>query len=124
MPHFIAKINTLLLRKFIQEMRPPDKRLSKKSFHFQLASPEVSYQLSGFEYNAVTPFGFSGPNLPTIVCSRCLAVCPSLLFLGGGEVDMKIAIPTSTLVQSRCAIVGLVTDMRADYHSADKDDIE
>lgn len=37
---YIAKINTQVLRNFVHTLKPPEVRLSKKKFNFQLASEE------------------------------------------------------------------------------------
>lgn len=108
----VAKINTTTLRNFVHSLRPHSERLSKNSFNFQLASEEKSLELSGFGHNAISPFGMKAPNIPVIICSRCLEVQPPVLFLGGGKVDVKLMITTSDLVKSLDAIVGLVTDPR------------
>lgn len=107
----LAKINTQLLRNFIHSLKPPSERLSKNSFNFQLASEEDSYRLSGFEHNAVTPYGMR-EKLPVIVCSRLLEVKPAVIYLGGGLVDKKLLISVDDLVRSLDAKIGLVTEAR------------
>lgn len=108
-----AKIDTILLRNLIHGLRPAEQRLSKKSFHFQLASDSDSLELTGFGHNGIAPFGFSsGKQIPIVVCSRCLDVKPPLLYLGGGKVDVKLLIPISDLLRSTNAIVGLITENR------------
>ncbi len=94
-------------------MRPVEQRLSKKSFHFQLASDAESLELSGFGHNGIAPFGFSsGKQIPIVVCSRCIEVKPPLLYLGGGKVDVKLLIPISDLLRATNAICGLITETR------------
>jgi len=98
----------------INGLRKPEDRLSKQKFHFRLTSDETSLELTGFGHNAIAPFGFSGPypNIPIVVCSRCLGVKPPLIYLGGGEVDVKVLLPLSDLLTSSNAIVGLITEPR------------
>lgn len=100
------------LRNLIHSLRPLANRLSKNSFNFQLASDAKSYELSGFEHNALAPFGLKESRIPIVVCSRCLALQPALLFLGGGHVDAKLLLPVNDLVTATNAITGLVTDLR------------
>ena len=45
----------------MRDLMPPEKQLSKKKFNFQLADEEVSFELSGFSHNAVTPIGMRCP---------------------------------------------------------------
>lgn len=106
-----AKINPTLLRNFVHSLKPAAERLSKSSFNFQLASEEISLKFSGFEHNAITPYGMN-MDLPVIVDSRLLEVQPGLIFLGGGFVDMKLLVPLPDLIGSLHAKVGLITDHR------------
>eukprot|EP01039_Chlorochromonas_danica_P008150 gene8149-8992_t len=109
---YVAKINITALRNLIHSLRLPASRLSKNSFNFQLAPDAKSYELSGFEHNALAPFGLKESRIPIVICSRCLALQPALLYLGGGHVDAKLLLPVNDLVTATNAIVGLVTDLR------------
>mmetsp|Transcript_28939 Transcript_28939/g.39754 ORF Transcript_28939/g.39754 Transcript_28939/m.39754 type:complete len:223 (+) Transcript_28939:21-689(+) len=108
---YIAKINTNYLRTLVHEFREKSQRLSKKKFHFQLAPNEISEKLTGFGHNAICPFGLSTP-MPIILCRRCTQVSPSLLVLGGGEIDMKLIIPLSDILRTERVIVGDISDLR------------
>ena len=108
---FVGKINTLYLRNLIHELRPVEQRISKKKFHFQLASDEDNDRLSGFEHNAIAPFGLRQP-IPMIICDHCVSCNEPILFLGGGKVDVKLALPTSDLIRATNAIVGHISDAR------------
>lgn len=112
----IAKIDTTMLRNLIHGLRKPEDRLSKQKFHFRLTTDETSLELTGFGHNAISPFGFTGPfpNIPIVICNRCLEVKPPLLYLGGGEVDVKVLLPLSDLLKATNAIVGLITEPRTD----------
>lgn len=114
---YVAKINTTTLRNFIHSLRGTH-RLSKSSFNFQLAPDSVSYQLTGFAHNAISPFGLIEKRIPIVICTRCTQVSPAMLYLGGGRVDVKLCVSVSELVQG--AAVGLVTEVRAS--AADEDD--
>eukprot|EP01038_Epipyxis_sp_PR26KG_P010798 gene10798-14496_t len=108
---YIAKINVNYLRTLVHELRIPEKRISKKKFQFQLAPDEMSLKLSGFEHNAITPFGMK-VNIPIIICSKCSQVNPPVIYLGGGKVNAKLSIPISDFIKSTKAIVGNVSDLR------------
>eukprot|EP00600_Ochromonadales_sp_CCMP1393_P003346 CAMPEP_0174981516 /NCGR_PEP_ID=MMETSP0004_2-20121128/15938_1 /TAXON_ID=420556 /ORGANISM="Ochromonas sp., Strain CCMP1393" /LENGTH=104 /DNA_ID=CAMNT_0016233279 /DNA_START=288 /DNA_END=602 /DNA_ORIENTATION=+ len=99
------------LRTLVHELRDPADRLPKKRFHFQLASDEDSFKLSGFGHNAISPFGLIATDIPIIICRRCIdEMSPPIIFLGGGKVDVKVALPVGTLVDGLNAIVGDITD--------------
>ena len=84
-----AKLDTDLLVDLIHTLRPPTSRLPRKRFHFRLAPEHVSDTLSGFQHNGVSPFGMH-QDIPIVICSHCLDVQPSYLFMGGGKVDIKV----------------------------------
>ena len=58
---YVSKLDTEKLRGLVRDLMPPEKQLSKKKFNFQLADEEVSFELSGFSHNAVTPIGMRCP---------------------------------------------------------------
>lgn len=99
------------LRTLVHELRKPEDRLSKKKFHFQLADDEVGFKLTGFGHNAISPVGMT-ENIPVIICNRCLAVKNGIIFLGGGEVDVKLALPVADLIACTNAITGNITEER------------
>ena len=94
-----AKMDTEELASKIHLLRPTDRRISRRKFKFQLAPEAVSDVMTGFIHNAVAPIGLRTP-IPLVVCQRCLDVSPPFLFLGGGEVDMKLGISTSDLMRA------------------------
>ncbi|RYH05807.1 YbaK/EbsC family protein, partial [archaeon] len=102
---YVAKINTTTLRNFIQSLRGTN-RLSKSSFNFQLAPDSVSFQLTGFAHNAISPFGLVEKRIPIVICTRCTQVSPSMLYLGGGRVDVKLCLSVGELVEKTGAVVG------------------
>lgn len=110
---YIAKIDTQALRLLIHSQRPHAQRLSKNSFNFQLTSDAKSLELSGFEHNAIAPFGFVRENIPMVVDSRLLELQPPIVFLGGGHVDAKLQISVPDLIASTSAIVGSITELRS-----------
>lgn len=99
------------LRTLVHELRKPEDRLSKKRFHFQLADDQASFELSGFGHNAISPIGLK-LDIPIIICNRILSLNPPIIFLGGGEVDVKLALPVKDLVLGTNAIVGDITEER------------
>jgi prolyl-tRNA editing enzyme YbaK/EbsC (Cys-tRNA(Pro) deacylase) len=109
---FAAKFDAELLRDLIHGLRPAASRLPRKRFHFQLADEEVSNKLSGFSHNAVSPFGMVS-DIPIVICRRCTEVQPAYLFMGGGEVDLKLGISVSDFLRATNAIVGELSTPRA-----------
>ncbi|CAN1333455.1 hypothetical protein LINPERPRIM_LOCUS36049 [Linum perenne] len=65
----------------------------------RLAPEETSYQLTGFEHNAVTCIGMK-TDIPVILDEAIAKLDPDFFWLGGGEVDLKLGIRTSEFVSS------------------------
>lgn len=76
--------------------------------------------MSGFKHNAVTPFGMNS-FIPVIICENCTKMNPSFIYLGGGKVDIKLAMPIRDFIKSTNAIVGLISNSRT-FGSNEEDD--
>lgn len=127
-----AKFDAELLRDVVHQLRPPEMRLSRKKIHFQLAAEEISTQLTGFGHNAVSPVGMLcqcpatatklGSSLPIVVCSRIVSESIkngfSMIYVGGGCVDVKLGISICDLIGATNAIVGRVSVGRAVVRSS------
>jgi hypothetical protein len=101
------------------------KLTKKKKYHFQLASNEDSYRLTGYQHNAIAPLAFTfHPHdveeynrnhyylIPIIICKKCVDLYPLPIFLGGGKIDVKLSMSITDLIRVTHAIVGNVTDER------------
>jgi hypothetical protein len=86
---------------------PSAKALSTAKFNFAVAQPADSDRLTGYLHNAVSPFGMSTP-LPVLV-TRQVAELPRTqphapyVWLGGGEVYLKLRLPVGQLVAALAA---------------------
>ena len=96
--------------------RPEGERIPRKKFNFQLAPEEISNQLTGFEHNAVCPFG-SLLTIPMVLCESCLRTSPQFLWMGGGEVDLKLGLSAIDFVRATGAIVADISEPRTDSPS-------
>lgn len=67
--------------------------------------------LTGFSHNAVSPFGMLC-KVPIVICSRCLDVSPSYIYLGGGLVDVKLGIALDEFIRAVDPIIGKVSEAR------------
>ena len=103
------KFNAERLKDYIWNLRPSSERLPRKRFNFQLAPSEVSDLLTGFSHNAVCPFGLIS-SIPVIICSTCME--SPYLWMGGGEVDLKLGIASSDFVRATGARVACISDPR------------
>ena len=79
------KINKFLKSK--QNAKYPELCAPRNKFHFRLTSEEMSKQLSGYDFNAITPFNFN-VEMPLIVSDRLVNL--DYIWFGGGHKEVKL----------------------------------
>eukprot|EP00792_Barthelona_sp_PAP020_P004065 TRINITY_DN1862_c0_g1_i1.p1 TRINITY_DN1862_c0_g1~~TRINITY_DN1862_c0_g1_i1.p1 ORF type:complete len:210 (+),score=66.81 TRINITY_DN1862_c0_g1_i1:32-631(+) len=92
-----------LIRTFLSLPGNEDKTI-KQHFAMSSADAEVCAKLTGFEFNAVTPFGLKF-ECPVVLSKRIFDLTPNLFFLGGGEIDLKLRVDTQQFVDGLGAII-------------------
>jgi len=105
-----SKFSTEKLKDCINKWRAK-LHLSERKMNFQLAPANQSNIVTGFSHNAVCPLGMLS-YIPVIISKLCVSVYPSYVWLGGGEVDLKLGISIRDLLKSTNAIVGDIADRR------------
>ena len=90
--------------KDMQNRNPVKGPVSKKNWHFRMADQEEAEDLTGVEMNAMSP-AFLGKNVPVFVNSSILQLDPPFVWLGGGDLYLKIGISTEELVKFSSAHV-------------------
>lgn len=106
-----SKLSSEKVMKFAKEFQNSNsnqKIISKKHFHYRLADEEIANQLTGYGYNAVTPF-LMKTELPILLSKEILHLNPEYLFLGGGEVDLKLGISVNEFLTTTKAMVADIT---------------
>uniref|UniRef100_A0A7S2DTW2 YbaK/aminoacyl-tRNA synthetase-associated domain-containing protein n=1 Tax=Haptolina brevifila TaxID=156173 RepID=A0A7S2DTW2_9EUKA len=91
-----GKLNKEKMHDVIRSMEG-SKAAAKKQYSIRMVSQEVSNKLSGFPHNAVTPFGMATP-IPVLLSERIRALPEGRVWLGGGEVDLKLRLDVAELV--------------------------
>eukprot|EP00735_Rhodelphis_limneticus_P013551 TRINITY_DN735_c0_g1::TRINITY_DN735_c0_g1_i1::g.18433::m.18433 TRINITY_DN735_c0_g1::TRINITY_DN735_c0_g1_i1::g.18433 ORF type:complete len:491 (+),score=97.73,SAM_2/PF07647.12/2.2e-15,SAM_2/PF07647.12/6e+03,SAM_1/PF00536.25/7.6e-15,tRNA_edit/PF04073.10/1.5e-07,Ste50p-SAM/PF09235.5/1.9e-05,SAM_PNT/PF02198.11/4.6e-05,SAM_PNT/PF02198.11/1.8e+03,Herpes_BLLF1/PF05109.8/0.18,Herpes_BLLF1/PF05109.8/38 TRINITY_DN735_c0_g1_i1:77-1549(+) len=87
--------------------------LSKRSYHFRLANDKEMEELSGFEHNSVTPVGMKTA-LPIVLSQAITEVHPPFMWLGAGEVDLKLGMLVEEFLRVFNPVVGNIV------HTGDK----
>ena len=89
---YTTKINSDKLGKLGRDIQNKHcvNKLGKKQFHFRLVAADVSYNLTGYRHNAVTPFALTHP-MPLIISQPIITLQPNYFYLGGGAIDLKIS---------------------------------
>ena len=91
-----AKLQKEKLTDAVRRMEGP-KAVGKKQYSLRMVSQEVSDSLSGYAHNAVTPLGMAQP-VPVLLSDKIKALPEGRLWLGGGEVDLKLRVDVAELV--------------------------
>jgi len=95
------------LFKYVRSLK--NNSIARKYYHFRFSSEEESNKLTGFEHNAISPFG-NKINIP-IILSNKIALLGGYFFLGGGEKITKVGIDVNQYLE-RCK--PLVADITYD----------
>ncbi|PFH33454.1 YbaK/proline-tRNA ligase associated domain-containing protein [Besnoitia besnoiti] len=103
---YIRKVNGERVKDLIKQVNADrGLKLGNKKLNFNFC--RTSAELTGFVYNAITPFA-SKTEIPVIVDAPLLALQPPLLWLGGGEVDLKLRVSLADLMRIYDPLVGSV----------------
>ena len=70
----------------------PEKKIGIKGFKFRLAEDKDMEELSGYRFNAVTPFFMANETLPVIIDGPIAKLQPAYIWMGGGRVSLKIGV--------------------------------
>ncbi|CEM23403.1 unnamed protein product [Vitrella brassicaformis CCMP3155] len=104
---YTAKLNKGRVKDFVKSMHPPGE-MGNKRLNFVFADEEVAAKLTGYVRNATTPFVMQHP-IPVIVSRRIMQLRPPVLWLGGGEVDLKLLLSVADLCRLLDPFVADVT---------------
>ena len=70
----------------------PEKKIGGKGFKFRLATDTAMAELSGYKFNAVTPFFMKDETLPMILDESIANLDCGYFWLGGGRVSLKTGV--------------------------------
>eukprot|EP01125_Pyxidicula_operculata_P010293 TRINITY_DN3393_c0_g1_i1.p1 TRINITY_DN3393_c0_g1~~TRINITY_DN3393_c0_g1_i1.p1 ORF type:complete len:160 (+),score=38.94 TRINITY_DN3393_c0_g1_i1:446-925(+) len=87
-------------------------KFSKSQFNFRFADPEEAFALSGFDHNAITPFGMK-VKMPIVLSDKIAQLKEGYFWLGGGDVDLKLKIDVSEFID-KCKpyVVDIIQDTK------------
>ncbi|CAL1375807.1 unnamed protein product [Linum trigynum] len=94
---YTAKFNAESVKNYLYALN--EGKVAKKKFNMRLAPEETSFQLTGFEHNAVTCVGMK-TDIPVILDEAIVKLHPDYFWLGGGEVDLKLGIRTPQFINA------------------------
>ncbi|KAJ3269711.1 hypothetical protein HDV01_001101 [Terramyces sp. JEL0728] len=119
---YTDKINNKKLNALMKEWG----QQSSKAINMRIAPEEVALKLTGYGNNGVTPIGML-ETVPVLLTDNIDRLKPSVLFLGAGHVDWKIALPIDRFKKvTKARVVDLsdeqlVLQLNTKYPSLTKD---
>jgi prolyl-tRNA editing enzyme YbaK/EbsC (Cys-tRNA(Pro) deacylase) len=84
-----------IMRQYQRDAYPQnkEKHIGRKFYKFRLAEEEDAYAMSGYKYNAITPFFMNDNSLKIILSDTIVnGLNPGYFWLGGGRVELKMGI--------------------------------
>ena len=94
---YVHKLEIPALSRFVRRASPSGLVKSDTQALPNIVHAENGEVLTGFPFNGISVFG-GKIGMPIILCKAILeAVGPSYIWLGGGEVDLKLRIPIAQL---------------------------
>jgi prolyl-tRNA editing enzyme YbaK/EbsC (Cys-tRNA(Pro) deacylase) len=87
----------------------------RKQYNYRLCSPATNAELTGYEYNGVTPLGCL-QDIPIVLSHRIAELKQPFFWLGAGEVDLKWRVSTAEFIRHFKPLVANITydDMKED----------
>jgi prolyl-tRNA editing enzyme YbaK/EbsC (Cys-tRNA(Pro) deacylase) len=109
---YSSKLSSDKIMRYLRDLN--DNQLGKRKFYFRLAYEQDQSKLTGYKFNAVAPIGML-VDVPIIVSKRIVdELQPCKIYLGGGEVDVKLEVDVHEFIRATGALVADVTDVDAD----------
>ncbi|KAJ5067362.1 ybak/aminoacyl-tRNA synthetase-associated domain-containing protein [Anaeramoeba ignava] len=102
---YSKRLNFAKIANFFRSLLKDEKR----KFEFKLAPENISFDLSGFEHNAITPIGMN-VDLPIIISDSICALSPQFFWMGGGQVDLKLCCSTLEFMNIFHPLIASITD--------------
>jgi prolyl-tRNA editing enzyme YbaK/EbsC (Cys-tRNA(Pro) deacylase) len=99
---YTARLSQQKLEKYLHAMNNAPlndaRKIGKSKFHMRLAKPEDAARLTGYAHGAVAPFA-TATAIPTLVSHAIAALPGGVVFLGGGEPDLKMGVRADDLMK-------------------------
>ncbi|GMI34566.1 hypothetical protein TrRE_jg13180 [Triparma retinervis] len=109
---YVATIDAKKLASAVRALPPVSSRLNPTDFQFRVASEEDNDRLTGFKHNSVSPFGLK-EDIPVVLSRAVVEEGVNFIWMGGGDVDLKLGMGVKEFVDGRGAFVLDVSDKRA-----------
>ncbi|KAJ2367297.1 hypothetical protein IW150_005709 [Coemansia sp. RSA 2607] len=108
MVQYVHSVDVAKLAEYVRSVVEGEGKVAKKHFNFRLADQETTWRKTGFEKNGVCPFG-AREMWPVILCEEITRLSPPVMWMGGGHVDYKLAMPVEAFVRATGCLVADVS---------------
>eukprot|EP01090_Pellita_catalonica_P020377 TRINITY_DN7262_c0_g1_i1.p1 TRINITY_DN7262_c0_g1~~TRINITY_DN7262_c0_g1_i1.p1 ORF type:complete len:316 (+),score=62.09 TRINITY_DN7262_c0_g1_i1:633-1580(+) len=100
---YTTKYQSQKLQAFV---RGQNRGIGKRKFKMRMTSKDEAAALSGFEFNATSPFGTTAtPPIPIILSENILKLQPPQIYLGAGHPDVKVRLSVAELAKNPNIVV-------------------
>ena len=104
---YTTKLSSDKVMRFLRELN--ENKLGKRQFYFRLAREEDQVRLTGYKFNAVSPVGMT-EYVPIILAKSIVSQKLGSIFLGGGEIDVKLRVSVQEFIDQVKPLIADVTD--------------
>ena len=105
-----ATLDTKKLVNAIRALRPVADRLEDSDFDIRVASEEDNSKITGYDNNAVVPFGLLAP-VPIFLSSPIVPL--RSFWMGGGHVNLKLRLTVADFCKALKPVVADISQPRA-----------
>ena len=83
-----------IMKQYQNDNTKTDQKVSNKGFHFKFADEPDAISMSGYQFNAITPFLMrgGGEKLPIILSEDIAQLEPPYLWHSGGRIQIKMGV--------------------------------
>lgn len=101
---FEGKLNSQRILTYMKQWQhdhTTQTKVSCKGFHYKFADEDVALALSGFAYNAITPFFMDagGAALPIILSEKIVKLDPAYLWFSAGRIELKMGVSVADFLR-------------------------
>ncbi|KAJ2821723.1 hypothetical protein IWW50_004521 [Coemansia erecta] len=104
---YVQTVSTSALTDFVRSLDGGS--VARKHFNFRLASADVSWELTGYGKNGVSPIAMAR-DVPVVMSAAITRLQPPVFWLGAGHVDFKLALPVQAFVDATQCMVAEVSE--------------
>ncbi|PIA14225.1 hypothetical protein COEREDRAFT_47363 [Coemansia reversa NRRL 1564] len=104
---YVQTVNVSRMTDYVRTLS--NNAVARNHFKFRLADEHTARKLTGFAKNGVSPVGMR-QQIPLVVCAAIQRLRPPVVWMGGGDIDFKLAMPVQALLDSTQGMIADISD--------------